>query len=181
MKTLTKIYFGLTFLLLLDLILYLSSEVSLATKWADQILFWLWFFLTFVVVFRQIKKRWAKVYGFVLIGITILSLVPMGIPFLTVIAFMLPNPSPDYLYQDNEIRIEMTTKSVIGRPYIAVVKNYAIFEKEIAEVDAEIEIGGKYYDPFDIRSIHRIDSDNSRNLILSLDFDSVEKRVELYY
>jgi hypothetical protein len=69
----------------------------------------------------------------------------MGIPFLTIVAFMIPDPNHPYFYLDKEIRVEFTTKTVIGKPYIAVIENFIIFEREIAEIETEFEIEGKYY------------------------------------
>jgi hypothetical protein len=170
MKFLTKIYILLTIILLLDLTLYLTSEISLASKLADQILFWLWFILTFVVIFGQIRKRWTKIYGMTLIVLTFLSLIPMGVPFLTIIAFMIPDPNPQYFYRDKDIRVELTTKSVIGKPYIAVVENHLVFEREIAELEAEYEIEGDYFDVNDIKSVYRRESLIKNRLILNFDF-----------
>ncbi|MFS4468468.1 hypothetical protein [Maribacter sp. 2210JD10-5] len=180
MKLLTKIYIGLTILLLADLILYLTAGITLATKLADQILFWTWFVLSFIVIFGQFRKKWARIYGLVL-GITaLLSLFPMGVPILSIYAFMIPNPQPEYLYQDNEIKVERSTKSVIGRTYIGVVKNYWIFEKEIAELDAEFEIGKIYYHIDDIKSITRMNKDNKNSIKLDFDFgtENVVKEIK---
>ncbi len=180
MKTLIKIYIGLTLLLLLDLIFYLTSGISLATNLADQILSWSWIILTFIVVFGNIKKRWSKIYGMSLIGLTILSLFPMGIPFLTAIAFMIPNPSPDYIYRDKDIRVELTAKSVIGKPYIAVIKNFLIIEKEIAGLESEFKIGEDYYGVDDIESVSVQNSENRNGLILSFDFgfETINKEIK---
>lgn len=180
MKLLTKIYIILTILLLIDLTLYLISEISLAGKLADQILFWVWFILTFMVVFGRMRRKWAKIYGLSLVVLTILSLIPMGIPFLTIIAFMIPDPNPQYFYRDKDIRVEYTTKSVIGKPYIAVVANYIIFEREIAEIEAEFEIEGEYYGVNDITSVYRENSLIKNRLILNFDFgtDTIKKEIK---
>ncbi|MDW7693830.1 hypothetical protein R9C00_03655 [Flammeovirgaceae bacterium SG7u.111] len=158
----------MTFLVLADLILYLSYGITLATKIADQLLFWSWFVLTFIVVFGQFRKKWARTYGITLMLLTVLSLFPMGIPFLSIVAFMIPQGETNYYYKDREIRIERTTKSVIGKMYVGVIKNYLIFEKEIAELDYEFENDGKYYSFGKLKSISRTKG-NDNTIILNLD------------
>ena len=180
MKLLTKIYIGLTILLLADFILYLTAGITLATKLADQILFWTWFILTFIVVFGELKKKAIQIYGFVLIGLAILSALPMGIPIMSIFAFMIPNPQQEYLYQDEEIKLEITGKSVISKTYVVVVKNYFIFEKEIAEWDSEILSGNKYYFIDDIKEITRKEKANENVITLVFDFgtEKIVKKIK---
>lgn len=92
---------------------------------------------------------------------------------------MVPNPSPNYLYLDNEIRVEKSTQSVVAHPYISVVKNYTIFEKEIAALEADFEIDQKYLGIEDIKSISKTVRKDNDKLILIFDFgiETVEKEI----
>ena len=83
---------------------------------------------------------------------------------------MIPNPQPEYLYQDDEIKLEITGKSVISKTYVAVVKNYFVFEKEIAEWDSGILSGNKYYFIDDIKEITRKNKNDKNVITLVFDF-----------
>lgn len=174
MRLLTKIYIWVTVLLIFDLTLYLWKGISLSTNIADQILFWCWFILTFIIVFNEIRTKWAKVYGFILIGLVILSSLPMGIPILTVFAFSIPNFSDAYTYySDSEIQLELTSKSVIGKTYIGVKRNYLILEREIAQMDAHFEYQNEYFYADQIRSVKRLDAEDSDRIRLNFNFGVV--------
>lgn len=96
---------------------------------------------------------------------------------------MIPDADPRYLYHDDDIRVELTTKSVIGKPYIAVVKNYVVIEREIAALDAEFNSGGDYLQASDIRSVTLESSNNDQAMILVFDFgtDVIRKELPLRY
>lgn len=94
----------------------------------------------------------------------------MGIPILTAIAFAF---SFENSYKiDNEIRIFETAKSVIGRPYISVVKNYWIFEKEVGGMDNDFELNDKYYNLKDTESIKRLPDSENGKVRLEFEFEN---------
>ncbi|CAL2095482.1 hypothetical protein [Tenacibaculum sp. 190524A02b] len=170
MRTEIKIYIGISIILMIDLILYLTLRVSFTGNLIDRILFWIWFIGTFYIVFRFIRKKWARIYGFVLIILVGLSLLPMMIPILTVAAFAVGEENSIKI--DNEIRIFETAKSVIGKPYIAAAKNYWLLEREIGETDFDFEIEGKFYRIDDAKSINRLPESDSGKISLEFEFEN---------
>ncbi|WP_222983285.1 hypothetical protein [Flagellimonas meishanensis] len=170
MKNEIKIYIGITILLVADLILYLTNGISFAGNIIDRLIFWIWFIGTFYIVFKYVRKKWAKIYGMTLVGLTVLSFFPMGAPILTITAFAITNENSQKI--DNEIRIFETAKSVIGRPYISVVRNYWIFEKEVGGMDYDFEINDEYYNLKDSKSIKRLPDSEDGKVRLEFEFEN---------
>ena len=169
MKILTRIYWGLTALLLLDTVLYLTNNVSLPGHWIDWSLFWCWFIMTFIVTLTQIKKRWAFGYSMTLIFLTVLSLLPMGIPFLTVVAFAI-DPRDNSIKLNSRVTLRETAKSVIALPTIEAVKNYYIFEKTIGTTDFNFNVNDKSYRLGDVETVREMTNDNADRLTIEFKF-----------
>lgn len=143
--------------------------ISFAGNLSDQIIFWIWFLGTFFIIFKFIRKRWARIYGMLLIGLTVLSFFPKGVPILTIAAFALTNENT--MRVDNDIKVFNNAKSVIARPYISVVKNYWLFEKEVGEIDIDdLEVDGKIYDLNDAKSIIRLENSSKHKVCLEFEF-----------
>ncbi len=168
MKTEIKLYIWITILMLIDLIFYLTKRISFAGNLFDRMILWIWFIGTFYIIFKYIKEKWSKLYGIILIGLILLSLFPMGIPILTITAFAIVNENS--VKVDNEIRLLETAKSVIGKPYISIIKNYWIFEKEIGEIDYYFELNDNYYTLKDSKSIKRLSNTDSGKVQLEFEF-----------
>ena len=105
-----------------------------------------------------------------LAGLTVLSFFPMGVPILSAIAFAFSIETSHEI--DNEIRIFETAKSVIGRPYISVVKNYWMFEKEVGGIDYDFELNDEYYNLKDSESIKRLPDSENGKVRLEFEFES---------
>ncbi len=171
MKKSTKGYFIITAILAADTILFLWKGISLATDWADKLLFWVWFFSTFVVVFSEIKKKWAKIYGSILTVLVVISCLPMMIPILTVFVSMAPHLERNEYYDDGQLKLYLTSKSVIAKPYVAVKKNYVIFEQEFYEMDMTLLIeDNKHYNIDDAILITRLE-DKDNHIMFQFDFE----------
>ena len=94
----------------------------------------------------------------------------MGIPFFTITAFAID--SEKSIKVDNEIRLVETTKSVIARPQVSVVKNYWIFEKVVGKTDFEFEINEKYYRIGDAKNIKRLTNDSDKKITIEFEFEN---------
>ena len=153
-------------MLIVDTILYLLKGISLPGVWTDWLIFFLWLIGTFVVTFGQIRKKWAKVYGSLLLIMTFLSLLPMGIPFLTVVAFAI-DPLHNYIKLDSRIRLQENAKSVIAIPQVEAVKNYYLLERVIGETDFYFSVGDNNYRLEDVETVRRLTSGTD---ILEIEF-----------
>lgn len=170
MKTTIKIYIGITLLLITDLICYLSMKISLSGNLSDRALFWIWLIATVIIVPYGLKNRWAKIYGAILIVLALLSMFPMGVPILTVYAFAVDQEYSIRL--DNGLRLAETTDSVIDMPYIAVIQNYWIFEKEIGETEFHFEINQQHYRLQDAKSIKFLSTQSDNEIQLEFQFQN---------
>jgi hypothetical protein len=125
--------------------------------------------MTFIVTLGQIRKKWAISYIITLIMLTMLSLFPMGIPFLTIIAFAI-SPADNFVQLEPRIRLQETAKSVIALPTIEAVKNYYIFERVIGTTDFYFDVNGRSYRLGDTESIKRVTNEASDSLKIEFKF-----------
>jgi hypothetical protein len=171
MKKLIQIYWSLTMLLLADTILYLFRDISLPGHWADWMLFWCWFILTLIVILGNIGKKWAIGYGLSLLFLIMLSLLPMGVPFLTIVAFATESKH-NSIKLNSRVRLHENAKSVIAIPTIEAVKNYYIFEQTIGTTNFSFEINDKSYRLIDVENVREVTTDNSESLTVEFQFES---------
>jgi hypothetical protein len=169
MKKLTRIYWALTILVLADVSLYVTAQVSLPGHWLDWALFWCWFILTFIVTLMHIKERWAFWYSVTLVVLTTLSLFPMGIPFLSVVAFAI-SPVDHSVRLDSRVILRETSRSVIAIPTVEAVKSYYIFERTIGNTDFNFSVNDKSYRLIDVESVRTISNDNADGLTIEFRF-----------
>lgn len=169
MKMLLKIYIGLTILLVVDTTLYLYEGISLPGHFSDWILLWIWLVTTIIIVAFNVRKRWAKIYAMVLIVFTILTMLPMMIPFVTIFAFAFNAPSVRYTVS-NEIKLQEHSKSIISIPSIVATKSYGLYEKIIGETDFYFKIGEHDYRIQDASSIKQFSAENSDSLKIEFNF-----------
>ena len=125
--------------------------------------------MTFIVTLTQIKKRWAFWYSVTLVSLTLLSLLPMGVPFLTVVAFAI-DPVDNSVKLNSRVMLRETAKSVIAIPTIEVVKSYYIFEKTIGTMDFNFNVDDKSYRLGDIESVREVTNDNVDRLTIEFKF-----------
>lgn len=167
-----KGYSIISFVLMTDFILYFTNGISISGQIPDIVVFWTWAVMTPIVILRYFHQKWAK-WLLKTVGLfMLLSLIPMGIPFLTIALFATGT--------DNERVVQNYTlregaKSVLAIPKIRVVKSIGILEKEIGETDFNIEIEEKFYGLIDFDDINIIEEKDS----LEIEFvigNEIEKR-----
>jgi hypothetical protein len=157
MKILLNIYIGLTFLLLLDAVLYVSSQISLPGHFSDWLLLWTWIILTIAVITLNMKKRWTRIYSIALAGFTILTMLPMMIPFLTIVAFAFDTDDKRYRI-NNEVALQEHSISVISMPTIVAIKSFGLYERIVGETEFYFQINDNSYRIQDATSIRQRDS-----------------------
>jgi hypothetical protein len=169
MKTLLYIYAGLTALLMLDCLLYLQYDISFTGHRTDWLLFWIWLIATPIVVIVNFRRRWARAYIIMLAIFTVLSMVPMGVPFLTVLVFAMEVHDQRYRVNDS-IDVQENSKSVIAMPSIVAIKSFGVFERVIGKTDSEFEVNGAFRELEDAESIKQINDPDSSELMLEFKF-----------
>lgn len=144
MIDLLKIYTFITVLLLVDFALYLSRGISLPGQMSDFILFWSWLLLTPVLIFKKPRIPGMKYYALTLGLLIVLSLIPMGVPFLTIFAFATNLEGNDSQMVEN-YRLQENAKSVIAIPKIEVIKPRGLVEQKIGEMEFWLPVGEQDY------------------------------------
>ena len=155
-----KGYFIISILLIVDLILYLTNGISISGQFSDKILFWIWLIMTPILIVKYFHKKLAKLYLGVIGFLIVLSLLPMGIPFLTIIAFAIVNDSEKKI---ENYKMREGAKSVIAIPKIRLIKNMGIIEKEVGETEFYVVFKEGSYRLEEIEEINLIEESDSLN------------------
>jgi hypothetical protein len=136
MRKLVNGYIVVSLLLVLDLSLYFGWRISIIGYWSDRVLFWIWLVLTVVVIVKSWRRRGTKIYAALLVLLLILSMVPMMIPFFSIIlvGFGLER---DYAKNiDEKIRIQQVNKSLLSRATLEVIEKKGIYEQKIGSFNS---------------------------------------------
>lgn len=163
------VYIALTALLLLDVVFYLSKGISLSGFWTDKLLFWAWIALTIFLIKKNIKKKWTKVYIIILLVFTVLTMIPMMIPFLTIMAYTFEVKDKRYEIND-QIQLQEYSKTIVSPPNVIVIKSFGIYEKIIGETNGFFEVKDEYLQIENIESIRQLDNKASDSLKIEFKF-----------
>lgn len=172
MKPLFKTFVALTTLLIIDLSLYLLFEISFAGHLADQILFWCWLVVGIIFLIKVVKNGFVLFFGLILIAVISFVYWPIAITVFSFFISMTPTLGADYLYQDKDIRVEVTSDGVMGIPYVQVTRKYMILEEKISRLDFQGEANEEHHSVFDIKSVYRTDNYPPQTITLEFVFDS---------
>ena len=134
-----RIYLFISALIILNSSLYAFARMSFVGYWSDRILFWIWILTTLFVIIIFWKKLWTKIYfGLLVIGL-ILSILPMMLPFFSILLSATGKGRMNHFSLGNNLRLEIISYSIIGRPRIQVVKDGFLFDKIKLEDQDEIQ------------------------------------------
>jgi hypothetical protein len=170
MRALLLTYAGLTFLMVTDLLLYLNKDISLPGHLLDWLLFWTWAVMTPVVIFLNVKEKWSKFYGTALIVFTILTMLPMMIPFLTILGFAVTREDKRYRISD-DMELQMVQRTVVGMPTIVKIKSFGFYEKIVGQTEFEFQIGDDFYRIEEAKSIRKLDNNSSDSVKVEFKFE----------
>ena len=170
MRAIILTYAGLTFLMVTDLLLYLSKDISLPGHLLDWILFWTWLIMTAVVIFSNLKEKWSKVYGAVLIVFTMLTMLPMMIPFLTILTFAV-TPEAERFRISDDTELQELHRFVVGIPTIVRIKSFGFYERIVGQTEFEIELGDKFYTIEEAKAIRILDNNGRGSLKIEFKFE----------
>ena len=126
-----KIYIISSVLLILFLLSLNLMGLNLKGEYTYQILAWTWIIFTFYIVIKFWKIIYIKIYGFSLFTLVGLSILPMAIPFLSIISFLFNMNTIQTIKVNDEYKIVVTKKVMaMKRAYIYISEyKFPILEK----------------------------------------------------
>ena len=114
-----KIYIISSVLLILFLLSLNLMGLNLKGEYTYQILAWTWIIFTFYIVIKFWKIIYIKIYGFLLFALVGLSILPMAIPFLSIVSFLFNMNTIQTIKENDEYKIVVTKKVMaMKRAYI---------------------------------------------------------------
>lgn len=134
-KIILRFYLILSAISILDCALYYFKAISLRGYYSDAILFWLWLFMSFVIIIVFWKKLLAKLLLVALVITFALSIIAMMLPF-----YALVNSTTSLgLYIDKNLnenyRVQIVGYSPMVYPWLEVIEKKGIFEKRVIKCD----------------------------------------------
>jgi len=134
MKRTFIIYLILSAALILNIALDIVKGISLQGYWGDRILYWTWLVITVYILMRYWSKKGVKFYGWTLMALLGLSMLPMFIPFTAII---LTGFGLDRTYGNDfndNLRLQVTGKSFMGRPNVELIRKHGLYEVVLGEM-----------------------------------------------
>ena len=114
-----KIYIISSVVLILFLLSLNLIGLNLKGEYTYQILAWTWIIFTFYIVIKFWKIIYIKIYGFFLFALIGLSILPMAIPFISILSFLFNMNSIQTIKVNDEYKIVVTKKVMaMKRAYI---------------------------------------------------------------
>ena len=140
MKNTLKIYIGFSLFIILLYILALF-DIYLKGSITARIIVWIWIISTLFIIIKNWKTKGIKIYALILFLLTVLSILPMAIPFLIIISFLFNLDHTSY-YQLDKTHELKKAKYILSKEKLYVLEqqnDYFIFEqsKSIGSIDYE--------------------------------------------
>ncbi len=114
-----KIYIISSVVLILFLLSLNLIGLNLKGEYTYQILAWTWIIFTFYIIIKFWKIIYIKIYGFLLFALVGLSILPMAIPFVSILSFLFNMNTIQTIKMNDEYKIVVTnTVMAKKRAYI---------------------------------------------------------------
>lgn len=130
-------YMLISLIMLVDITVILTWQISLAGYWSDRLVFWIWLLTTlpFLIIFW--KSIYTKIYCIVLVLGLLFSIAAMMLPFFGILFSSTGMERRSYYTPDSgKYRVQLI-QSVMARPRLQIIKNKGIVEKVILFTDAD--------------------------------------------
>jgi len=125
------LYIIITLLLGIDMLAYYLEKISLIGYYSDVILFWMWLGLTIIVIVIFWKKILAKIMLSGLILGLICSILPMMLPFYTLVLSMSSFGLRMTKDLNENYRAQIVGYSVLSPPWLEIIEKKGIIEKRV--------------------------------------------------
>jgi len=130
-KVIIIIYVAFTFAFVFGMLMS-YYDYSYSGYWPDKIVNLIWLLLTVMLVIIFWQTKLARGYLCTLLVLIVLSILPMGIPFLAILYQFTTIGDYQQISLNENYRIERTSQQALSRPRVYIYERYWIFEKNIA-------------------------------------------------
>lgn len=121
-----KTYIIYSIVLILFLLSINLMGLNLKGEFTYQILAWTWIIFTFYILIKFWKIIYIKIYGFLLFALIGLSILPMAIPFITILSFLFNLDTFQTIKLNSDYKI-VVTKRVLANKSVFINKNESKF------------------------------------------------------
>lgn len=130
-------YMLISLIMLIDIMVIVTWQISLAGYWSDRLVFWLWLLSTFPFLIVFWKSIYTKIYFIVLILGLLFSIAAMMLPFFGIVFSSTGLERRSYYTPDHgKYRVQLI-QSVMARPRLQIIENKGIVEKVVLFTDAD--------------------------------------------
>lgn len=137
MKTLQKFYCYYSAFFVFSLFLN-YFDWQLYGYYTEKIVAWIWIFFTLIYIIGFFKNKNVRIYFFTLIGLLILSILPMALPLFGIYYYLTDYGDYQQIKIDDNLRIERTQQQPLSMPRVYIYENYfGLFEKNICRPSYE--------------------------------------------
>lgn len=144
----------------------------------DKILYWAWLLLTPVVIYQHFRRRWIKRYSIFLGLLFFLSLLPMGIPLLIILAYTIDLSGAE-ARMAGPYRLQENARSVIAIPKVEVIRPYGLLlEKRTDEMEFYFEVDDQSYSLKDVKTIVVVEAADSVRFDFSFPTGTVSRKIK---
>lgn len=130
-------YLLISLVMLVDITVILTWQISLAGYWSDRVVFWIWLSATFPFLIIFWKSIYTKIYFIVLILGLLFSIAAMMLPFFGILFSSTGMERRSYYTPaEGKYRVQLI-QSVMARPRLQIIENKGILEKVVLFTDAD--------------------------------------------
>ncbi len=123
-------YLAISLIFIFGIILSFN-DYSYCGYYTDKIINWTWLAFTLVIVNRLWKKRTTKICFFSALTLLVLSVLPMGVPFLLILNYFTTIDDYQQIKLNDNYRMERTSQHPLSMPRIYIYKKEGLLEKNI--------------------------------------------------
>ncbi len=132
-KNIIITYLVVTLIFLSGIILSFN-KYSYCGYYSDKIINWVWLAMTIFIIVWFWRKKVIKVYFGLLISGTILSILPMMIPFFGILLYFSTIGCDQRIQLNETYRIERGRPGALYNPQITIYQKQSIFERKISRI-----------------------------------------------
>lgn len=181
-------YIALSILFIFSLFKFFVG-LQLRGFYTPKIVAWVWLISTIALIIYYWKNKFAKIYLGSLVGIIVLSILPMMIPFFAILFHFSNMGVKQHFNLGNDYRLEQKQTDPLSFQHLYIYRpKYFIFDETLAKpvYNAVLDTTFPTYSENQIDELSDLPIENAKlikidakTIVLNLKIKGVEKRVEI--